>query len=158
MKTAWMGMAVAFTLVSPIAANAQVPPMPLPDCMGRLGLRMFKSALEETGVAKELTGKGPYTVFAPSNSAIVMMDKGRFDALKKDKKALTAWVKLHIAKGIITAGDVGKMPNGGKIKTLGGTLTVQTKGTLLINGSKPYMADQKATNGIVHLMDRALAK
>ncbi|MFY7951697.1 MAG: fasciclin domain-containing protein, partial [Armatimonadaceae bacterium] len=63
-----------------------------------------------------------------------------------------------IAKGLITAGDVGKMPNGGKIKTLGGTLTVQTKGTLLINGAKPYLADQKATNGIVHLMDRALAK
>ena len=158
MKTAWIVLAVGLAMVSPLTSHAQVPPMPLPDCIGRLGLRMFKSALDETGVAKELAGKGPYTVFAPSNSAIVMMEKGRFDALKKDKKALTAWVKLHIAKGLITAGDVGKMPNGGKIKTLGGTLTVQTKGTLLINGAKPYLADQKATNGIVHLMDRALAK
>lgn len=158
MKSLWIGLSVAAWMSLPVCANAQVPPMPLPDCISRLGLRMFKSALDESGVVKELSGKGPYTVFAPSNSAIVMMEKGRFDAIKKDKKALAAWVKLHIAKGLITSADLGKMQNGAKVKTLGGSLTMQTKGTLLVNGSKPYMADQKATNGIVHLMDRALAK
>ena len=158
MKTAGIVLALVLGASLTAPAGAQVPPMPLPDCISRLGLRMFKSALEESGVVKELAGKGPYTVFAPSNSAIVMMEKGRFDALKKDKKALATWVKSHIAKGVITGADLGKMKNMGTIQTLAGPVKVQTKGTLLVNGAKPYMADQKATNGIVHMMDRPLAK
>ena len=45
----------------------------------------------------------------------------------------------------------------GKLKTLGGgELVVFNKGALLVNMSKPYQADKKATNGILHIMDRVL--
>ena len=49
------------------------------------------------------------------------------------------------------------IPHLGKLKTLGGgELVVFNKGALLVNMSKPYQADKKATNGILHIMDRVL--
>jgi len=96
-------------------------------------------------------------LFAPSNAAFKMLGRKRSAALVADPKELKVVLLNHIVKGKYTSGDLGKLPHLGKLKTLGGgELVVFNKGALLVNMSKPYQADKKATNGIMHIMDRVL--
>ncbi len=151
----------ATLFISPIA-HAQAPagdpaPTVLSESFKSYGLSTLEKALDDTGLRKQLAGKGPYTLFAPSNAAFKMLGRKRSAALIADPKELKVVLLNHIVKGKYTSGDLGKLPHLGKLKTLGGgELVVFNKGALLVNMSKPYQADKKATNGIMHIMDRVL--
>ena len=152
---------VATLLVSP-QGQAQAPtadpaPTVLSESFKAYGLTTLEKALDDTGLRKQLAGKGPFTLFAPSNAAFKMLGRKRSAALVADPKELKVVLLNHIVKGKYTTGDLGKLPHLGKLKTLGGgELVVFNKGALLVNMSKPYQADKKATNGIMHIMDRVL--
>jgi uncharacterized surface protein with fasciclin (FAS1) repeats len=143
-------------------AQAQAPaadpaPTVLSESFKQFGLTTLEKALDDTGLRKQLAGKGPFTLFAPSNAAFKMLGRKRSAALIADPKELKVVLLNHIVKGKYTSGDLGKLPHLGKLKTLGGgELVVFNKGALLVNMSKPYQADKKATNGILHIMDRVL--
>jgi uncharacterized surface protein with fasciclin (FAS1) repeats len=152
---------VATLFVSP-QVQAQAPaadpaPTVLSESFKAYGLTTLEKALDDTGLRKQLAGKGPFTLFAPSNAAFKMLGRKRSAALVADPKELKVVLLNHIVKGKYTTGDLGKLPHLGKLKTLGGgELVVFNKGALLVNMSKPYQADKKATNGIMHIMDRVL--
>jgi uncharacterized surface protein with fasciclin (FAS1) repeats len=152
---------VATLLVCP-QGQAQAPaadpaPTVLSESFKAFGLTTLEKALDDTGLRKQLAGKGPLTLFAPSNAAFKMLGRKRSAALVADPKELKIVLLNHIVKGKYTTGDLGKLPHLGKLKTLGGgELVVFNKGALLVNMSKPYQADKKATNGIMHIMDRVL--
>lgn len=148
--------ALAVLAAAALPAAAQAPLAPIPDSLERFGLRFLKKALDDTGLSATLRGKGPYTLFAPSNSAFVMLGKDRYKALLADRKALTAVLKNHVVLGKLEAADLAKLKDKSKLKTLGGTVVVRTRGTLLVDNSKPVMPDQKVSNGVVHVMDRVL--
>ena len=144
------------TLLMSTYAQAQAPaadpaPTVLSESFKQFGLTTLEKALDDTGLRKQLAGKGPFTLFAPSNAAFKMLGRKRSAALVADPKELKVVLLNHIVKGKYTSGDLGKL------KTLGvGELVVFNKGALLVNMSKPYQADKKATNGILHIMDRVL--
>jgi uncharacterized surface protein with fasciclin (FAS1) repeats len=139
------------------APAADPAPTVLSESFKAYGLTTLEKALDDTGLRKQLAGKGPFTLFAPSNAAFKMLGRKRSAALVADPKALKVVLLNHIVKGKYTTGDLGKLPHLGKLKTLGGgELVVFNKGALLVNMSKPYQADKKATNGIMHIMDRVL--
>src|ERR1051325_1381023 len=75
------------------------------------------SLLKKAGLVKTLKGKGPYTVFAPTDKAFSKGPKATLDALAKDKKKLRAVLLYHVAKGKLTAAQVVKRSS---IKTLNG--------------------------------------
>ncbi len=130
---------------------------PIADSLDRFGLKILSKAVTDTGLAAALRGKGPYTLFAPSSSAFIMLGKAKREALLADKKALKAVLLNHVVAGTYTAADLSKLKNNSTLKTLGGgVLHVKTKGTLLIETSRPVMPDQKVSNGVVHVMDRVL--
>ena len=152
---------VATLFVSPqiLAQAPAADPAPtlLSESFKSFGLTTLEKALDDTGLRKQLAGKGPYTLFAPSNAAFKMLGRKRSAALVANPKELKVVLLNHIVKGKYTSGDLGKLPHLGKLKTLGGgELVVFNKGALLVNMSKPYQADKKATNGIMHIMDRVL--
>ena len=150
------------TLLMSTYAQAQAPaadpaPTVLSESFKQFGLTTLEKALDDTGLRKQLAGKGPFTLFAPSNAAFKMLGRKRSAALIADPKELKVVLLNHIVKGKYTSGDLGKVPHLGKLKTIGGgELVVFNKGALLVNMSKPYQADKKATNGILHIMDRVL--
>lgn len=115
--------------------------------------RFFLEALKSTGMEATLKGKGPYTLFVPSNSAFFKKGKAYWTALQTDKAALTALIKRHIVPGKYTTADLGKLPHNSKLKALGGPLTVTTKGMMKVEGARTTLENLPASNGIFHITD-----
>ncbi len=176
------GAAVAQTTTAP-AAPAQTMPAPAttpaapatatPAATGNvvqiLAATPDRSTLAKlvmtAGLATDLAGPGPFTVFAPSNEAFSRMPAGALDNLSKpaNKPVLATILKYHVVSGKLTAEQLKAQIAAGNgtatLTTLAGQpLTAQLgpNGNIMltdVNGQKAYVdkADVDATNGVVHL-------
>jgi len=113
------------------------------------------TALKAAGLVETLSGKGPFTVFAPTNAAFAKIPKADLDKLLADKTALTKVLTYHVVAGKIAGGKVKKMKT---LKTVQGSdLNVAVMGkTLEINGAKVLKANVRASNGYIHVIDTVL--
>jgi len=114
------------------------------------------SLVKKAGLAGTLSGKGPYTVFAPTDAAFAKVPKATLAALGKDKAALKAVLLYHVVKGSVPAAKVVTLTSA---KTLDGGKTVKITvvgKTVKVNGAKVVTADVKASNGIIHVIDKVL--
>jgi uncharacterized surface protein with fasciclin (FAS1) repeats len=112
--------------------------------------KTLATALQAAGLIDTLKGKGPFTVFAPTDAAFAKIPKDQLDALLKDKAALTKVLTYHVVPGKVMAKDV----KAGKVKTVqGGELTVATTGGVTVDGAKVTATDIAADNGVIHVID-----
>ena len=112
--------------------------------------KTLATALQAAGLIDTLKGKGPFTVFAPTDAAFAKIPKDQLDALLKDKAALTKVLTYHVVAGKVMAKDV----KAGKVKTVqGGELTVATTGGVTVDGAKVSATDIAADNGVIHVID-----
>jgi uncharacterized surface protein with fasciclin (FAS1) repeats len=113
------------------------------------------SLVKQAGLAETLSGKGPYTVFAPTDAAFKKVPKKTLQALGKDKAKLKAVLLYHVAEGRLAAKRVVKRSS---IKTLNGKrVRVSVRGrNVFANQSKVVTADVRASNGIIHVVNRVL--
>lgn len=108
------------------------------------------TALKAAGLVDTLKGKGPFTVFAPTDEAFAKIPKADLDALLKDKTKLTAVLTYHVVPGKVMAADV----KAGKVKTVqGGELTVATAGGVKVDNANVVKTDIVADNGVIHVID-----
>lgn len=108
------------------------------------------TALQAADLVETLKGKGPFTVFAPTDEAFAKIPKATLDALLKDKAGLTKVLTYHVVPGAVMAKDV----KAGKVKTVqGGELTVATAGGVTVDGAKVTATDVAASNGVIHVID-----
>ena len=111
------------------------------------------TALGAAGLVDTLKGKGPFTVFAPTDAAFAKIPKADLDALLKDKAKLTAVLTYHVVAGKVMAADV----KAGKVKTVQGSeLTVSTMGGVMVDGAKVTATDIVADNGVIHVIDSVI--
>jgi uncharacterized surface protein with fasciclin (FAS1) repeats len=117
--------------------------------------KTLAKALTEAGLVDTLKGKGPFTVFAPTDEAFAKLPKGTVEALLKDKKKLTAVLTYHVVSGSVKAADAAKLT---KAKTVNGQdIQIKAaKGSVLINDAKVVTADLITTNGVIHVIDTVL--
>jgi len=111
----------------------------------------FVAGIKTAGLADKLTGKGPFTVFAPTDEAFKKLPQGALEALLKDSAKLKAVLSYHVVAGHFLAKDV----KSGEIMTLQGTplsAAVSSSG-VQVNGAHVKQADIATTNGIVHVID-----
>lgn len=112
--------------------------------------KTLATALQAAGLVDTLKGKGPFTVFAPTDEAFAKVPKADLDALLKDKAKLTAVLTYHVVPGKVLAKDV----KAGKVKTVqGGELTVGTTGGVTVDNAKVTATDIVADNGVIHVID-----
>jgi uncharacterized surface protein with fasciclin (FAS1) repeats len=114
-------------------------------------VKLVKSA----GLASTLS-KGSYTVFAPTNAAFAKVPKATLNALAKDKAKLKAVLLYHVVKGRVPASKVVGLKSA---KTLeGASVKIAVKGgKVYLNGSTQVTkTDVKASNGIIHVINRVL--
>lgn len=112
--------------------------------------KTLATALTAAGLVDTLKGKGPFTVFAPTDEAFAKIPKADLDALLKDKAKLTAVLTYHVVAGKVMAADV----KAGKVKTVQGSdLTVTTTDGVKVNGAKVVKTDIVADNGVIHVID-----
>ena len=111
------------------------------------------TALGAAGLVDTLKGKGPFTVFAPTDEAFAKIPKADLDALLKDKAKLTAVLAYHVVPGKVMAKDV----KAGQVKTVqGSSITVTTAGGVMVDKAKVVKTDIAADNGVIHVIDTVI--
>ena len=119
----------------------------------------LKKSVHASGLDEVLSGKGPYTVFAPTDIAFAKLDKGILDNLLKpeNKTKLTDLLNHHVVEGKINFKD---LKDGEKLKTVNGKqLVVHVKdGHTTVDGAIIQSHDVQATNGIIHSPETVMFK
>ena len=111
------------------------------------------AALTAADLVATLKGKGPFTVFAPTDAAFAKIPKADLDALLKDKAKLTAVLTYHVVAGKVMAADV----KAGKVKTVQGSeITISTMGGVSVDNAKVIKTDIMASNGVIHVIDSVI--
>jgi uncharacterized surface protein with fasciclin (FAS1) repeats len=118
--------------------------------------QVLETAVIAAQLDDDLSGPGPFTVFAPTDAAFAALPAGALDALLADPTGALANVLLyHAAPGTVLSSD---LSNGQLIATLLGedvTVTINADG-VFINNAKVTVADILADNGVVHVIDAVL--
>lgn len=111
-------------------------------------------AIEAAGLTETLEGKGPFTVFAPTDEAFAKLPPGTVDALLKDKAKLSKILTYHVVAGEVMAKDV----KPGKVMTVEGEKINITKSSsgVKVNNAKVIKTDVAASNGVIHVIDTVL--
>jgi len=120
--------------------------------------KTLAAALTAADLISTLKGKGPFTVFAPTDEAFAKLPAGTVENLLKpeNKEKLKAVLLYHVVSGKVPASKVTKL-NGKEVKTVqGGMLKVDTSSGVKVNGSTVVKTDIKAKNGIIHVIDTVL--
>jgi uncharacterized surface protein with fasciclin (FAS1) repeats len=110
-------------------------------------------AVQAAGLVDTLKGKGPFTVFAPTDEAFAKLPADTLKGVLADKAKLTKILTYHVVPGKLVAGDVLKAKS---LKTVqGGSLAVDAKATT-IGGAKIIVTDVMTSNGVIHAIDTVL--
>ena len=125
--------------------------------------KTLATALETAGLVETLQGKGPFTVFAPTDAAFAKLPKGTLDGLLADKAKLTKVLTYHVVAGDISAADLqARADKDGyvRLKTVEGSeLTIHLAGKAVHVGkdmANVTSADVPASNGVIHVIDAVL--
>jgi uncharacterized surface protein with fasciclin (FAS1) repeats len=114
------------------------------------------AAVKAAGLVETLSGKGPFTVFAPTDAAFAALPKGTLEKLLKpeNKPTLVKILTYHVVPGAVYSKNI----KPGAVKTVEGSpVTVQIKkGAVTVGKAKVTKADVKASNGVIHVIDQVL--
>jgi uncharacterized surface protein with fasciclin (FAS1) repeats len=117
---------------------------------------LLDQSLKLTGLAELLTKPGPFTVFAPVNSAFEKLPQGTLEGLMQDRKDdLANILSYHIVAGQL---EKNHMKAGQKLKTVAGEELIVTKrkGDIIINGVRINTAGIRNSNGIIYVVNDLL--
>jgi len=151
--------ALALATAGPAAAGAQAD-----RCTGKDIVQTAKAAgsfktltslLDQAGLAQTLEGRGPFTVFAPTDKAFSKVPQATLDALASDKEQLRSVLLYHVANRELTAAKVAKRRS---IKTLNGQrVGVRIRdGNVFVGGARVVKPDVTACNGVIHVINKVL--
>ena len=163
--------AVAATKHNPMVGGAAMYPTKtiVENAVNSKDHTTLVAAVKAAGLVETLQGKGPFTVFAPTNEAFAALPKGTVETLLKpeNKAQLTKILTCHVVAANAMSTAIEKMIKDDKgthdVKTVGGcvlkakesmgkiTLTDETGGVATVT-----IADVKQSNGVIHVIDKVL--
>ena len=114
------------------------------------------AAVKAAGLVDTLNGKGPFTVFAPTDEAFAKLPKGTVEDLLKpeNKDKLVAILTYHVVPGALKAVDVVAAK---ELKTVNGkAASITTEGGAKIAGAGIIKTDIETSNGIIHVIDSVI--
>jgi uncharacterized surface protein with fasciclin (FAS1) repeats len=179
-KTLITLMAGAVLAVTAVAASAQTDPMVggaamyptkniIENAVNSPIHKTLVAAVKAAGLVETLEGKGPFTVFAPTDDAFAKLPAGTVDTLVKpeNKAELVKILTYHVVAGKITSKELKKLIKKGNgtytAKSLeGGSLTfTMDGGGIKITDEKGgtamiTTADVIQSNGVIHVIDSVL--
>ncbi len=123
---------------------------------GGENFKTLVAAVKAAGLVETLQGKGPFTVFAPTDEAFAKLPAGTVEDLLKpeNKEKLVAILKYHVVPGRVLAADVKTM----EAKTAQGQsvkLKVSDEG-VMVDNAKVIKTDLLAENGVIHVIDTVI--
>lgn len=112
------------------------------------------AAVQAAGLVETLSGKGPFTVFAPTDDASAKLPAGTVEGLLKDIPKLKSILTYHDVAGKVTAADVMKLTTAKTVQ--GQNVSIDTKAGVKIEGANVVKADVMADNGVIHVIDKVI--
>jgi uncharacterized surface protein with fasciclin (FAS1) repeats len=114
-------------------------------------------ALDAAGLVETLKGKGPFTVFAPTDDAFGKPPPDTLEDLLKpeNKDKLVSILTYHVVPGKVLASEVSKMTS---VKTVNGqALSISTEdGAFMVDNAKVTKTDIVCSNGVIHVIDSVM--
>lgn len=116
-------------------------------------------AVQAAGLVDTLSGKGPLTVFAPTDDAFAKLPAGTVEELLKDQKKLTSILTYHVVPGKVMSSDVVKLKSA---KTVQGqeikidAVKWHLHRNVKVNGANVVKTDIECTNGVIHVIDKVI--
>jgi uncharacterized surface protein with fasciclin (FAS1) repeats len=156
-KKLMVGAAVA-ALVLSMGSTVRAQGKDIVDtAVGAGQFKTLAAALGAAGLVETLKGKGPFTVFAPTDAAFAKLPAGTVEMLLKpeNKAKLTAILTYHVVAGKVMAADVVKVTSAKTVQ--GGAVAVKvTGGKVTIDAANVVTTDIAASNGVIHVIDTVL--
>ena len=120
--------------------------------------KTLTAALQAAGLVETLKGKGPYTVFAPTDEAFKKLPAGTVETLLKpeNKAQLAKVLTYHVVAGNVMSGDLkGKTTNAKTVE--GSAVRIDASGnSVKVNNANVTQADVSASNGVIHVIDSVI--
>jgi uncharacterized surface protein with fasciclin (FAS1) repeats len=120
----------------------------------------LSAAVRAAGLDDDLTGRGPFTIFAPTDEAFSRLPSGTVQSLlrSENRGRLTRILRYHVVPGNINT--FGLTPGRTlRLRTLAGqslTVRVTDASEVFVNDNKVILADIPATNGTIHAISTVL--
>lgn len=148
-------MVVAALAVPASAASAAGGKNIVETAAGNPQFSTLVSLVEKAGLAETLSGKGPYTVFAPTNAAFAKVPKKTLNMLASNKAMLKKVLLYHVIPGRVPASKVVKMKSATTAEGAKVQFSVRGK-SAFVNESKIIKTDINCSNGIIHVINAVL--
>ncbi|MEL6188090.1 MAG: fasciclin domain-containing protein, partial [Myxococcota bacterium] len=145
---------------APVSAPAATPVVNLPEsnlvqtAMANGNFSQLIAALKAAGLDSVLGGSDEFTVFAPTDEAFAALGEGTIEDLFDNKEKLTSILTYHVIKGKIPAKDV--LDTNSLDTVNGAAIPVSSDGGAKIGDANITQTDIKASNGIIHVIDKVL--
>ncbi|MFO0962039.1 MAG: fasciclin domain-containing protein [Phycisphaerales bacterium] len=153
---------------SPVAAQnapAKAPAAALPAAQATIvdtavaagDFKTLVAAVQAAGLAETLSGKGPFTVFAPTDAAFAKLPAGTLEMLLKpeNKAKLAAILTYHVVPGSVQAADVVKMKYAGTVNGQRVDIKVDSA-KVTVDGATVTATDIACSNGVIHVIDTVM--
>ena len=115
------------------------------------------AAVKAAGLMETLKGKGPFTVFAPTDEAFAKLPPGTLANLLKpeNKTKLAAILTYHVLPGKVAAEDIaGKKLQAATVE--GASVKIDATTGVMVDDARVVQADVMASNGIIHVIDKVI--
>ncbi len=114
------------------------------------------AAVQAAGLVDTLKGKGPFTVFAPTNAAFAALPAGTVENLLKpeNRDQLVAILTYHVVPGKVMAADVVGLTSAGTVN--GKSITIDTSNGVKVDNANVTSTDIAASNGVIHVIDAVI--
>ncbi|MBL8206079.1 MAG: fasciclin domain-containing protein [Blastocatellia bacterium] len=117
--------------------------------------KTLAAALQAAGLVETLKGKGPFTVFAPTDEAFAKLPAGTVEALLKDKEKLTKILLYHVVAGNVMAKDVVKLKSAKTVQGSSVKINVSS-GKVMVDNANVVKTDIATSNGVIHVIDSVI--
>jgi uncharacterized surface protein with fasciclin (FAS1) repeats len=117
--------------------------------------KTLATALQAAGLIETLKGKGPFTVFAPTDEAFAKLPAGTVEALLQDKEKLTKILLYHVVAGNVMAKDVVKLQSAKTVQGSSVKITVKG-GKVMVDNANVVKTDIATSNGVIHVIDSVI--
>jgi uncharacterized surface protein with fasciclin (FAS1) repeats len=148
----------ALALASVIVLPARAQEKDIVDTAVAAGsFKTLAAALQAAGLVETLKGKGPFTVFAPTDEAFAKLPAGTVENLLKpeNKEKLKAVLTYHVVAGKVTAAQVTKLKSAKTVQ--GGEAKISVNGgKVMVDNANVVKTDIMASNGVIHVIDTVI--
>jgi uncharacterized surface protein with fasciclin (FAS1) repeats len=157
-KTALIGIVMGVLTLTAPGAEAQDSNKDIVETATAAGsFKTLAKALAAADLVETLKGKGPFTVFAPTDEAFARLPAATLNDLLKpeNKKQLQRILTYHVVPGRVTASQVVTLSTAKAVS--GDSIDIKTQGeTVMVDNARVVKTDINASNGVIHVIDAVI--